>query len=175
MSNKPVEIRILQKSDDRSLFSSGNIELDRFFQLYAGQNQFRHHIGTSYVAVIGNKISGFATISTGEITAETLSKNLRKRLPNYPLPILRLSRLAVDNQFQGQGLGKQLLKAVFKLAIEMRQQYGYVGIVVDAKPEAIAFYHSLGFSALELVSGQLEDRPQPVSMFLACSVFEKLI
>lgn len=175
MSHKSVEIRILQKTDDRSSFSSGNIELDRFFQVYAGQNQFRHHIGTSYVVVIDNKIIGFATISSGEITAEALSKKLRKRLPNYPLPILRLSRLAVDKQYQGQSLGKQLLKTIFRLAIEMRQQYGCVGIVVDAKPDAITFYQSLGFIALELISGHLEDRPQPISMFLACSVFEKLI
>ncbi|MEI6544642.1 MAG: hypothetical protein WCL60_14070 [Methylococcales bacterium] len=44
-----LQFRPLQGDDNRSGFCCGNIELDRFFQRYAGQNQFRHHIGTSYV------------------------------------------------------------------------------------------------------------------------------
>lgn len=56
-------IRRLQPEDDRSQFRSGNVELDRFFLRYAGQNQFRHHIGTTYVAVDeGSGILGFATV-----------------------------------------------------------------------------------------------------------------
>lgn len=46
------------KRDD---FHYGDVELDRFFQKFAGQNQFRLHIGTTYVAVIGSKIVGFVT------------------------------------------------------------------------------------------------------------------
>lgn len=46
-----VEVRRLEPHDDRTRFRSGNVELDRFFLRYAGQNQFRHHIGTTYVAV----------------------------------------------------------------------------------------------------------------------------
>jgi hypothetical protein len=55
MTNKLIEIRALRKSDDRSSFCSGNIELDRFFQRFAGQNQFQHHIGTTYVAIVGKR------------------------------------------------------------------------------------------------------------------------
>jgi hypothetical protein len=38
--------------------------------------------------------------------------------------------------------------------------------VVDAKPEAISFYERYGFSPLDVLSGELGDRPQPVPMFL---------
>ena len=58
-----VVVRVLDPSDDRSHFRSGNIDLDRFFQRYAGQNQFRHHIGTTWVAVRGGSLLGFATVS----------------------------------------------------------------------------------------------------------------
>ena len=61
-----VEIRRLHPEDDRSGFRSGNIELDRFFQRFAGQNQFRHHIGTTYVAVDGATILGFATVAPSD-------------------------------------------------------------------------------------------------------------
>jgi hypothetical protein len=48
-----VQIRVLAPGDDRGQFSSGNPDLDRFFHRFAGQNQFRHHIGVTYVAVDG--------------------------------------------------------------------------------------------------------------------------
>ena len=168
MSNREHEVRIrrLEPGDDRSRFRSGNIDLDRFFQLYAGQNQFRHHIGTTYVAVQGDNITGFATVSSGEMVAEELTKNLRRRLPAYPLPVLRLARLSVDQRFQGHGIGRLLLRATLQLALELRDRVGCVGVVVDAKPGAVAFYSALGFRPMELVSGVLGDRPEPITMFL---------
>lgn len=168
MSSGGQEIRIrrLEPQDDRSGFRSGNIDLDRFFQRYAGQNQFRHHIGTTYVAVQGDQIVGFTTVSSGELAAEMVVKALRRRLPTYPLPILRLSRLAVDKRLQGHGIGRLLLRAMLELALEMRDRFGCIGVVVDAKPEAVDFYARLGFRPLQLISGSLGDRPEPIAMFL---------
>ena len=100
------------------------------------------------------------------MVAEKLTKRLRKHLPAYPLPILRLARLAVDERFQGHGVGKLLLRAMLELALEMRGRVGCIGVVVDAKPDAVAFYSALGFEAIELVSGALGDRPEPVAMLL---------
>ena len=168
MGNVKLEVRIrrLEPRDDRSGFRSGNINLDRFFQQYAGQNQFRHHIGTSYVAVHGDQLAGFVTVSSGELVSEKLGRNLRRRLPAYPLPILRLARLAVDQHYQGHGIGRLLLRAMLELALDMRDRVACVGIVVDAKPDAIAFYASLGFFPIDLISGTLGDRPEPVAMLL---------
>ncbi|HEX2689325.1 MAG TPA: hypothetical protein VHN14_22035 [Kofleriaceae bacterium] len=41
-----------------------------------------------------------------------------------------------------------------------------VGVVVDAKPDAVALYDKLGFIPLEVAAGELGDRPQPLPMFL---------
>ena len=38
--------------------------------------------------------------------------------------------------------------------------------LVDAKIEAVPFYEKLGFLRLEVVAGEVGDRPQPTSMFL---------
>ncbi len=168
MANAKLEVRVrrLEFRDNRTKFRSGNIDLDRFFQRYAGQNQFRHHIGTSYVAVQEDRVVGFVTVSSGEMVAERMAKNLRRRLPSYPLPILRLARLAVDRRYQGHGVGRLLLRVVLELALDMRDRVGCIGIVVDAKPDAITFNSSLGFKSIDLVSGALGDRPEPVAMFL---------
>lgn len=84
-----VQIRVLAPGDDRGRFSSGNPDLDRFFQRFAGQNQFRHHIGVTYVAVDGNAMLGFVTVSPSEIEIDALPAERRRRLPRYPLPVLR--------------------------------------------------------------------------------------
>ena len=100
---------------------------------------------------------------------------MRKRLPDYPLPILRLARLAVDQVFQGQGVGKLLLKSMLELALQQRDQSGCVGVVVDAKPQAVAFYSRLGFEPLATVSGELGSRPEPQALFLPIQVIAKSI
>lgn len=59
-----MEIRPLHEGDDRSQFQSGDSDLDRFFQKFAGQNQFRHYLGVSYVAVADRH--GFVPVEATE-------------------------------------------------------------------------------------------------------------
>jgi GNAT superfamily N-acetyltransferase len=161
-----MEVRPLRGTDDRTAFRSGDPDLDRFFAKYAGQNQFRHHIGTTYVALDGDRICGFATIAPGNVEADALPPAARRGLPLYPLPVLRLARLAVDVSQQGRGVGGALLRHVFLLASKMAEDYGCVGILVDAKPDAVEFYERFGFFALEVAEGEVESRPRPTVMFL---------
>ncbi len=52
------------------------------------------------------------------------------------------------------------------LANEMAERTGCIGVVVDAKPDAIEFYERYGFESLEVIRGTLGDRPVPQAMFL---------
>jgi len=164
-----MEIRALRESDDRSRFRSGDADLDRFLHKYAGQNQFRHHIGATYVAVEANRVAGYVTVAPGHIEIEQLSPAVRKRLPRYPLPILRLARMAVDETFRGRGIGRQLLRFVLDLAVRLAVDFGCVGVVVDAKPGAVSFYEQFGFAPLELIEGHSQARPPATAMFLPLS------
>jgi len=165
-----IEVRPLQPDDKRSGFRCGNPDLDRFFHRYAGQNQFRHHIGTTWIAVDEGRILGFVTLAAAQIEIEDLPAGRRRKLPDYPLPVLRLARLAVDEHARGKGVGKRLMRLVFEQALEISRRYGCVGVVVDAKPEAVAYYQKLGFFFMnEILEGQLNDRPQPHPMLLPLS------
>ncbi|MFI5288963.1 MAG: GNAT family N-acetyltransferase [Polyangia bacterium] len=161
-----MEVRRLREEDDRSSFSCGDDDLDRFFRRYAGQNQFRSHFGVSYVAVEADAVLGYATIAPGHLEIDRLPASSRKRLPGYPLPILRLARLAVALPKQGRGIGMALLRHVFALALQLDADFGCGGLVVDAKASAAPFYERLGFFELEVVEGGLQTRPQPKTLFL---------
>ncbi len=164
---RAVEIRALARDDDRGDFSCGQADLDRFFEHYAGQNQFKLHLAVTYVAVVDGRIVGFATVAPASLERATLpSERLRKRMPSYPLPVLRLARLGVDTRAQGLGIGKALLRHALGLALAQRDRLGCVGVVADAKPDAVKFYEGLGFRPLEGVrEGLLVSQPLP--MFLA--------
>jgi GNAT superfamily N-acetyltransferase len=164
-----IEIRPLRADDDRSTFSCGQPDLDRFFQHYAGQNQFKLHLAVTYVAASDSRILGFATVAASSLERNRLpSARLRRRLPGYPLPVLRLARLGVHARVQGSGVGRVLLRHVLGLALDQRDRLGCVGVVADAKPDAIAFYERFGFVPLEGVrEGALHGDPSP--MFLAIS------
>jgi GNAT superfamily N-acetyltransferase len=162
-----MEVRKLRETDDRSTFRSSNIELDRFLHRFAGQNQFRHHLGVTYVVVDGDHILGYATVAAAHVEIDGLPASAQKKLPAYPLPVLRLARLGVDSAAQGRGLGLELLRVVLKLAVTMADDYGCVGVVVDAKPDAVRFYAKHGFQAIDAVEGASDARPAPAPMFLA--------
>lgn len=162
-----IEIRKLTPGDDRQHFTSGDAQLDHFFRTFAGQNQFKHHVGVTYVAVDGEKILGFTTVSTGSLESEALPQARRKHLPRYPLPVLRLARLAVTVEAHGRGVGAKLLRAVFHIALELKDRVGCVAVVVDAKPDAVGFYESYGFTPLaEVLEGEMQTHPETSAMFL---------
>jgi len=47
-------------------FAQATLSSTAFFQKYAWQNQFRHHVGNTYVAVEHAKILGFVTVRPAE-------------------------------------------------------------------------------------------------------------
>ncbi|MGL4407584.1 MAG: GNAT family N-acetyltransferase, partial [Zoogloea sp.] len=71
-----------------------------------------------------------------------------KRLPRYPaVPAVRMGRLAVDQDFKGQGLSAALLADA--LARAARSEVAACALLVDAKDdEAAAFYRHHGFISL---------------------------
>ena len=168
-----IEIRPLQKNDNLSSFDCGVVELNQFLKQYAKQNQFRHYIGTTYVAVSEDAVLGYLSVSAGSIRIEQYSAKYSKKLPKYPLSILRLTRLGVDVKYQNIGIGKQLLKFALQLAIKQKERFGCFALVVDAKEESVGFYKVYGFENIDVISGILDIRPYAQSMLLTTKTIEK--
>ena len=165
-------IRRLRAGDDTSSFRCGDPEYDLFLQRYAGQNQDRLFVGATYAALDGPRVVGYVTVAVGQIDRDDGPVEFQGGLPRYPLPVLRLARLAVDEAFQGRGLGRRLAAYSFAVALQVRAAAGCVGVVVDALPGREGFYGDLGLVEIELTSGQSSIRPQPVAMFLPLASVE---
>jgi ribosomal protein S18 acetylase RimI-like enzyme len=145
---------------NRFLFDCGISELNDYFQRYAKQNHNKG-IAKTWVLVNDNNQEipvGYYSITMSELQRESLSDNLKKGFPRYPLPVIKIAKLAIDKQFQGQKLGELLLIDIFKRCIKVSQNIGVVGFLVDATNErAKKFYIKHGFSPLVTT---------PLSLFL---------
>ncbi len=63
----------------------------------------------------------------------------------YPIPVEVLTRLAVDNAYQGRGIGRGLLRDAAMRVLAAAGQIGIRGLVVHAvSEEAKAFYLNFG-------------------------------
>jgi len=96
----------LQSAHLRDAFDCGDADLNTFLQRYAGQNE-RQGLSRTYVALPGEseqQVVGYYTISTGQVVVEHLAPEQRRRLPRYPLPVVRLG-LVIGIQY-GPTLGR---------------------------------------------------------------------
>ena len=70
----------------------------------------------------------------------------RQRLPSYPVPAVRMGRLAVARDEQGKGYGDYLLAHAVARCRSLREQLGVHVLLADAlHAQAVAFYRSYGF------------------------------
>jgi GNAT superfamily N-acetyltransferase len=174
-SEKPLNIDIqpISRNLDLGSFDCGAPALNDYLQKYARQNHDRN-ISKTFVAMekagagsqlepaqpkrasrfdtsaqAGRKIFGFYTLVASEIDAKTIPTTHSKHLPRYPVPAVRIGRLAVDKHSQGQGIGEELLWDALGKANHLSNEVGVYAVVVDAKDEkAVHFYHKYGFVPL---------------------------
>ena len=154
--SETFRIEPLSDEHDRAEFMSGSAALDQYFQTQASQD-VRRRIATCFVAISydSGQIAGYYTLSASSIALDTLSPQLIKKLPRYPVvPAALLGRLAVARNQQGLGLGGVLLADALKRSA--RAEMGVFGMVVDSENEAAQrFYEHHGFTLLPSASRRL--------------------
>jgi GNAT superfamily N-acetyltransferase len=88
---------------------------------------------------------GYYALASGMVTVENAPGRFRRNMPN-PIPIAVLARLAVDQDWQGQGVGRALFRDAARRVAQAADAIGIRGIVVHAiSEEAKGFYQALGF------------------------------
>lgn len=134
-------------SDHHALdgFSSGEASLDDWLVRRARPNQISGASRT-YVVCHENRVIGYYALASGAIAVEAVPGRFRRNMPN-PIPVAVLGRLAVDESWQGRGIGRALFRDAARRVEQAADVIGIRGIVVHAISEqAKSFYLALGFT-----------------------------
>ncbi len=95
------------------------------------------------------KVAGFYTLSTHSVTRGDISGGWLARNTPTQIPAILLGMLAVDESFQGHGLGAALLRDALINALKVANLAGAKALIVDPiNNEARNFYAHFGFSEL---------------------------
>ena len=139
----------LSSDHNRESFDCGKGLLNNFLRRLATQYR-KKNLGQTYVVVTPNKrVVGYYTISTSRVDFDNVPDNLRRQYPQIPIPVVLLGRLAVDQDFQGQGIGKTLLVRALRQAAELSDAVGIAAVEVHALDDkARSFYLKYGFTSL---------------------------
>lgn len=142
------QIEPLTSAHDRRNFSCGVEALDTYLRRFARQHA-EANVSRTYVAAEGAAIHGFYSLAMSAIRKDNLPAKHLSRFPNFPLPVARLARLAVDMRYQRQGLGELLLADTLQRCLRLSEEIGMIGVVVDAKDEkARGWYERYEFERL---------------------------
>jgi len=126
-------------------FDCGHDHLNRYLLRYAWQNQQAGGSQT-YVGIVDDTVVGFYTLAVGQVTQEEAPSRLTKGLARHPVPIMLLARLGVDRRWQGQGIGKALLRDAMQRTLQAADIAGIRAFAVHAKDEnARRFYEHFDF------------------------------
>lgn len=143
---------------DRASFRCGEPTLDAYLCQQAGQHQ-RDGIATPHVLTDDDapaRILGYCSLAAAQLNLDNLQPADRKRLPAYPVPAVRMARLAVSADAQGHGHGRLLVGHAVNCACALRETLGVRVLLVDAKDaRAAAFYSSFGFRPVTKVPKSL--------------------
>ncbi len=126
-------------------FDCGREELNRYLHRFAWQNQ-QAGAAQTYLGFVGDVVIGYYTLAVGHVTREEAPDRLTKGLARHPVPIMLLARLAVDRRWQGQGIGRALLKDAMLRTLQAADIAGIRAFAVHAKDdEARRFYLKFDF------------------------------
>lgn len=171
---KKIFVELDKHWHDRVSFSCKETVLNNFLQKFAAKHM-QAGISRTMVLPADNllengkqPICSFYTIAPGAIDRKILPVSLANKLPHYPVPVFLLAQLAVDQQFQSQGLGKVALLCALKHLYEVSLQMKSYAVIVDClNDNAQHFYSRYGFE-------ELDNFDKKVKMFLPMKTITRL-
>ena len=122
-------------------FDCGKEPLNGFLKRFALVNQ-RNGSSLTYVACRGHRVVGYYSVAVGSVMHETAPQRVTKGLARHPVPVMLLTRLAVDLTEQGSGIGRGLLKDALLRTVQAADIAGIRALLAHAKDEAAKVWYS---------------------------------
>lgn len=158
---------LLSSSHKKESFNCGKALLDNYLHKQAKQDVKRMLSACFVLSDDENNIKGYYTLSSSSVERNLLPEEIVKKLPpSYlDLPVILLGRLAISQNYQGQGIGETLLIDALKRSYSVSKEVGSMAVIVDPlDKDAVRFYEKYEFIAL----------PDSAKMFLPMATVAKL-
>ena len=130
-------------------FACGESSLDEYLRQRASRHP-RDGISTTHVIAenVGESyLLGYYSLAAAQLLQAAPQEADRLRLPRYPVPAIRMARLAVATGVQGKGHGDFLLAHAVARCLDLREQLGVRVILVDAcMPRRRGFIEPMDFA-----------------------------
>ncbi|MDE1905414.1 MAG: GNAT family N-acetyltransferase [Rhodospirillales bacterium] len=125
-------------------FASGVDQLDDWLKRHAMHNEVDGGSRT-FVACTGRRVVGYYSLAAGSVIRGVATNRIRRNMPD-PIPVVLLGRLAIDAEWQGKGLGADLLRDAVLRMLTAGETIGVRAILVHAISDtAKTFYERHGF------------------------------
>jgi predicted N-acetyltransferase YhbS len=135
----------LNARHDVSTFDSGNEVLDAWLRRHALAAQQMDSART-FVVTRSGRVVGYFSLTMGSVLRAEAPAKLVRGMPAYPVGMVLLARLTVDQSQQGRGVGAMLLAEALRKAVAAGEVAAARLIVVDTVDEdGAAFYQRHGF------------------------------
>lgn len=102
----------------------------------------------TFVILDAERVAAYFSLTVGQIDTLEAPERIRRGMGQYPIPLLILTRLAVDLDDQGQGLGFSMLQDAIRRSLAIAEQAGVRALLthpIDASADA--FYRRFGFES----------------------------
>lgn len=127
-------------------FDSGNSQLDDWLKHRGWKNELEGASRT-YVLCLGKVVVAYYCLANGAVAQTIATGRVRRNMPD-PIPVMVIGRLAVDRQWQNQGIGRAMLRDAILRTLQAAEIAGIRAILVHAISEdARLFYQKYGFTA----------------------------
>lgn len=146
----------LHDGHDLNTFYCTEPELESWFRQRARKNQ-QDGATRCFVVCDGNTVVGYYALAAGSVLHAQAPGNIRRNMPD-PIAVVILGRLAIHTDYQGRGLGADLLKDAVLRSLRLSRDMGIHALLCHAISEnAKRFYLHHGF---------IESRDEPMTLML---------
>lgn len=127
-------------------FDCGIPSLNIYLKVRAADSQAKGYARTYVIADQDFRVVGYCSLCSGMMSRDNVPRQVAAHGAPNDIPVVLLARLAVDQNYQGLRLGRDLLKHAFLMAVLSAKNIGVSAMLVHAKNEkAVSFYSKYGF------------------------------
>jgi GNAT superfamily N-acetyltransferase len=139
-------VEALASDHDVSEFDCGSDAQTDWLRRYALQAQKSDTARVYVVPLEGTRtVVGYYAIAAGSVAHADASARITKGVGRYPIPVIILTRLGVDQSEQGRGLGSALVRDALFQTAAIAERAGVRALLIHAEtPQAAGFYARLG-------------------------------